>query len=330
MKRREFITLIGCAAVAWPLAARAQQGDRMRRIGVLVRHAEGDPEMQSWLAAFRQGLEKLGWSENRNLRVDYRFDSAGGADQVQVLAKELVGLQPDVILSEGTSTAAAFQRESRVIPIVFVAVSDPIGSGFIASLARPGGNLTGVMQYEATITGKWLAMLKEIAPGLARAALVANPKMTAYDYFLRAAEAIASSLAIELVPSPIENAADIERTIESFARTPNGGLILPPDATTTSHRDLIIALAARHRLPAVYSVRVFVAAGGLMSYSTDRSDMYRQTASYVDRILRGADPAHLPVQAPIKYETAINLKTAKALGLTVPAGLLVAADEVIE
>jgi putative ABC transport system substrate-binding protein len=217
-----------------------------------------------------------------------------------------------------------------VIPIVFVAVSDPIGSGFVASLARPGGNLTGVMQYEASITGKWLAMLKEIAPGLTRAALMANPKVTAYDYFLGAAEAMASSLAIELVPSPVENAADIEHAIASFARVPNGGLVLPPDATTTSHRHLIIALAAQHRLPAVYSVRVFVTTGGLMSYSTDRSEMYRQTAFYVDRILRGANPADLPVQAPTKYQTAINLKAAKALGLNMPATLLVSADEVIE
>jgi putative ABC transport system substrate-binding protein len=328
IRRREFITLLGGAA-AWPIAASAQQPDRMRRIGVLVNLAEDDPEMQLWLTAFRQGLEKLGWSEGRNVRIDYRFHTAG-ADQVQVPVKELVALQPDVILAEGTSTAAAFKRESRAIPIVFVAVSDPIGSGFIASLARPGGNLTGVLQYEASITGKWLAMLKEIAPGLARSALVANPKVTAYDHFLRASETMASSLAIELVPSPVENAADIERVIGSFARVPNGGLVFPPDSTTTSNRHLIITLAARLRLPAVYAIRSFVAAGGLMSYNTDRSDLFRQTASYVDRILRGANPADLPVQAPTKYETVINLKTAKALGLTVPPGLLVAADELIE
>ncbi len=235
-----------------------------------------------------------------------------------------------MILATGTSNVAAFQRESRSIPIVFVAVSDPIGSGFVASLARPGGNITGLQQYEASITGKWLALLKEIAPRVVRAALIANPKVTAYDYFLRATAAMASSLAIELVPSPVENAAEIERAIESFALVPDGGLVLPPDTTTIAHRDLIVALAARHRLPAVYSVRAFVAAGGLMSYSTDRVDMYRQAASYVDRILRGAAPADLPVQAPTKFETTINLKTAKALGLTVPPGLLVASDEVIE
>ena len=253
-----------------------------------------------------------------------------GPIRLQVLAKELVALQPDVILAHSTPIAAALQRESRTIPIVFVNVSDPIGSGFVASLARPGGNLTGLLLYEASITGKWLAMLKEIAPRLARVALLSQPQGPAYDYFLRAAEAAAPSLAIELVPSPVENAADIERAIESFARVPNGGLLLPPDTTTIVHRDLIIALAARHRLPAVYAFRLFVAAGGLMSYGTDHVDMFRQAASYVDRILRGAKPADLPVQAPTKYETTLNLKTAKALGLTVPPGLLVAADEVIE
>jgi putative ABC transport system substrate-binding protein len=226
--------------------------------------------------------------------------------------------------------AAALQRETGTIPIVFVYVSDPIGSGFVASLARPGGNLTGLLLYEEGITGKWLAMLKEMAPRLARAALVANPKTTPYDYFLRAAEAVAPSLEIELVPSPVENAADIEGTIESFARVPNGGLVLPPDITTTVHRDLIVALAARHRLPAVYSARFLVVAGGLMSYGTYFVDMSRQAAAYVDRILRGAKPAELPVQAPTRYETVLNLKTAKALGLTVPPGLLVAANEVIE
>jgi putative tryptophan/tyrosine transport system substrate-binding protein len=330
MRRRQFIALLGSAAAGWSVAARAQQSsERVRRIGVLVRLPESDPEMQLWLAAFRQGLETLGWSEGRNVRFDYRFHPAG-AEQDEAPTRELLALRPDVILAEGTSTVAALKRQTRAIPIVFVAVSDPIGSDFITSLARPGGNITGVMQYEASITGKWLAMLKEIAPRLERVALVANPKVTAYDYFLRAAEATASSLAIELVPSPVENASDIEHAIESFALAPNGGLIFPPDATTTSQRHLIVTLAARHRLPAVYAIRAFVGAGGLISYTTNRSEMYRQTASYVDRILRGANPAELPVQAPTKYETAINLKTAKALGLGVPPDLLVAADEVIE
>jgi putative ABC transport system substrate-binding protein len=328
MKRREFITLLSGAAASWPLAALAQQAERMRRIGVLGILAEDDPQMKADLAAFRQGLERLGWSEGRNVRIDTRFAPAGA--QAQVLAKELVALQPDVILAHSTPVAAALQRESRTIPIVFVNVSDPIGSGFIASLARPGGNLTGLLNFEASITGKWLAMLKEIAPHLVRAAFIANPKTTHYDYFLRAAEAVAPSLAIELVPSTVENAADIERTIEACARVPNGGLLLPPDSTIALHRDLIIGLAARHRLPAVYFNRSWVAAGGLMSYGTDFVDIFRQVAPYVDRILRGAKPADIPVQAPTKFETAINLKTARALGLTMPPGLLVAADEVIE
>jgi putative ABC transport system substrate-binding protein len=328
LKRRELITLLGGAAATWPLLARAQQGERMRRIGVLLNSAEDEPDMQARLAGFRQGLEKLGWS-GRNVRIDTRF-AAARADQFQVLAKELVAQQPDVILAHSPPIAAALQRESRAIPIVFVSVSDPIGSGFVASLARPGGNLTGLLNFEAGITGKWLAMLKEIAPRLTRAALVANPKTTAYDYFLRAAEAAAASLAIELVPSRVETAADIERAIVAFARVPDGGLLLPPDGTGSLNRELIIALAARHRLPSVYAIRGFVAAGGLMSYGTDQAEIFRQAAFYVDRILRGAKPADLPVQAPTKYETSLNLKTAKALGLDVPPSLLVRADEIIE
>jgi putative ABC transport system substrate-binding protein len=328
MLRREFITLLGGAAAAWPLAARAQQGERMRRIGVLEGQAD-DPEIKARHAVFRQALERLGWSEAHNIRFDYRFAHAR-AEQTQVFAKELVALQPDVMFATSTAAAAALHRESRVIPIVFVGISDPIGSSLIASLARPGGNLTGLLLYEASITGKWLAMLKEIAPRLARAAFLANPKTTPYDYFLRAAAAAAPSLAIEVVPSPVANAADIERVIEAFARVPNSSLVLPPDLTTNVNRHLIIGLAARHRLPAVYADRVFAAAGGLMSYAIDRVDMYRQAAPYVDRILHGDKPADLPVQAPTKYETIINLKTAKALGLTVPSALIVAADEVIE
>jgi ABC-type uncharacterized transport system substrate-binding protein len=315
--RREFITLLGTSAVAGPLAARAQQRERMRRIGVLSGNAEGNADGTAHVAAFRQGLERLGWSEGRSVHIDYRY-AAADPDRFQAFAKELVALQPDVIFAATTPAAAAVQRESRAVPIVFRGVSDPIGSGFIASLARPGGNLTGLLLMEASITGKWLAMLKEIEPRLERAAFIANPKTTPYDYFLRAAEAAALSLAIEVVPSRVENAADIERAIESFARMPNGGMVFPPDTTTSLHRDLIIALAARHHLPAVYSNRPEVVAGGLMSYRTDRVDDHRQAATYVDRILRGDKPADLPVQAPVKYETVLNLKTAKALGLTVP------------
>ena len=327
MRRREFITLLGGSAT-WPLAARAQQRERMRRIGVLVGLAENDPEMKERLAGFRQGLEKLGWLEGGNVRIDYRFAPAGA--QAQLLARELVALRPDVLLAQSTPATAALKPETSTIPIVFAGVADSIGSGFVASLSRPNGNLTGLLQYEEGITGKWLAMLKEIAPNLTRAALLANPKTAAFDYFLRFAKTLAPSLAIEVVPLPIENVNDIERSIEGFAREGNGGLVLPPDTTTVVHRDLIIELAARHRLPAVYAVRVFVVASGLMYYGTDFVELYRQPASYVDRILRGAKTVELPVQMPTRFETVLNLKTAKALGLTVPPGLLVAADQVIE
>ena len=328
MRRRAFIALLGGAAT-WPLTAHAQRPDGMRRMGVLMGIAEDDPETRARLAALRQGLEKRGWSEGRNIQIDYRY--APGSAQVQMLAKELVALQPDVILANSTPITAVLQRESGTIPIVFAVVTDPIGSGFVTSLPRPGGNITGVMLYEASVTGKWLAMLKEIAPSLARAAIVANPKTANfYDYYLRAAEAAAPSVGIEPVPTLWENATDIERAIGSFASTPNGALIVIPDVSATVQRDLIIDVAARHRLPAVYYSRIFVAAGGLMSYGNDLVDVFRQAAPYVDRILRGDRPADLPVQAATKFETIINLKTAKALGVAVPPGLLVAADEIIE
>jgi putative ABC transport system substrate-binding protein len=328
VKRRDFIALLGGAAAAWPLAARGQQPERMRRVGVLMGLGADDPETKVRLTKLRQELERLGWSEGRNIHIDVRFAPAGA--QAQVLANELVALRPELILAHSAQVAGALQRETRTIPIVFVNVSDPIGSGFIASLARPGGNLTGLLHYEEGIVGKWLALLKEIAPRLTRAALVADPKSPVYDFFVRSASTAAPSLAIELVPSPVENGADIERFFDIFARGSNGGLLLPPDITTITHRDLVVARAARHRLPAIYSFRLFVEAGGLMSYGTDQVYMFGQTASYIDRILRDAKPADLPVQAPTKYETVLNLKTAKALGLTVPDKLLVAADEVIE
>ena len=327
LKRREFIALLSGAAVARTFAARAQQPDRMRRIGVLVAYAEGDPEMDARLAAFRQGLERLGWSDGRNIHIDTRFAPAG-AGLEQLRASEVVALKPDVIFAHSPQVVAALQRESRQIPIVFVGVADPVEAGFIASLAHPGGNVTGLLGIEASIAGKWLAMLKEIAP-VTRVALMANPK-NIFDYFVQAAEPLANSLSIELVPSPVANASEIEQAIESFVRKPNGGLVLPPDATTSVHRDLIIALAVQHRLPAVYALRSFVTAGGLMSYGTDFTNQNREAAFYVDRILRGEKAADLPVQAPTKYETVVNLKTVRALGLTMPPGLLVAADEVIE
>jgi putative ABC transport system substrate-binding protein len=263
MKRRDFITLLGGAAAAWPLAAGGQQSERMRRIGVLIALAQSDPETKGWVAGFLQGLEKRGWSENRNLQIEYRFALAGV--QAQVLAKELVALRPDVIFAMPTPAVAALQRESHEVPIVFAAVADPIGSGFIASLPRPGGNITGVMQYEPSVTGKWLVMLKEIAPSLTRVAFMINPKTAPfYNYYLGAAEPLSQPLGIELVPTFVENPTEINRAIESFARVPNGGLLVPPDVTTFAHRDLIIALAARHSLPAVYSFRLLVPAGGLV------------------------------------------------------------------
>ncbi len=329
-KRREFITLLGGATAAWPLAARAQLPEGARHIGVLMGLAEDDPDTKARLLGFRQALEKLGWVEGRNVRIDYRFAPAGA--RAELLAKELVALRPDVILSNASPATGALQRETSVIPIVFTGVTDPVDQGFVAGLARPGGNITGFLLFEASITGKWLAMLKEVAPDLARAALVINPKSAPYyQFYLRAAQAAASSLGIELVLAAIDNApTEIEQAIAAFARVPNGALVLPPDTNTNLHRDLMIRLAARHRLPDVYSDRFFVTAGGLMCYSTDRADQFRTAASYVDRILRGAKPADLPVQAPTKYQTVVNLKTARALGLTVPPGLLVAADEVIE
>jgi putative ABC transport system substrate-binding protein len=329
LKRRSFITLV-VGAAAWPLAVHAQRGERKRRIGVLMPYAADDPEIKSRLTAFRQALEQLGWAEGSNVHIDYRF-ATGSSDRYLPLAQELTALRPDVIVAVTTPVVATLQRETRARPIVFMSVSDPIGAGFVVSLARPGGNLTGVLLYEAGIMGKWLAMLKEIAPRLTRVALLGNPKTTPFDYFQRAAEATAPALGIELVPTAIENAeADIERVIESFAATANGGLVVLPDTTTLVRRDLVVAVVARNRLPAVYPLRVFVDSGGLMAYSIYVVDAYRLAATYVDRILRGAKPADLPVQAPTRYETVLNLKTAKSLGIEVPPSLLVRADEVIE
>jgi putative ABC transport system substrate-binding protein len=328
MRRREFIKVIAGSVATWPFAASAQQRDH--RIGVIIGYAEKDPETRSRLEAFRKGLAKRGWSEDRNIRIDYRF-VAGDAAQISTLAKEMIALKPEVILAHTTRVAAAVQKATREIPIVFVNVSDPIGQGFVKSLAQPGGNLTGVLHYEPSIVGKWLAMIKEVAPGTSRVCMFGNPETTPFNYFLRAAQDTARSLALEVVSGQTSNTdTDVERVLSSFAATPHGGLVVLPDSTTVSHRDLIVALAAKRRLPAVYPFDFFVAAGGLMSYGTDQDDMFRVTAYYVDRILRGDKPAELPVQAPTKFETTVNIKTAKALGLTVPAGLLVAADEVIE
>ena len=326
--RREFIAAFGGAA-AWPLVAQAQGDDPIPHVAVLLAGEEDDPDLRARVAGLRSGLERLGWFEDRNIRITFRY-AGGRLDRFQPLAKELVALQPKLILAQTPPVVAAVLRETSAISIVFVDVADPFGPGFIASLARPSGNVTGLATIEASIVGKWLAMLKEIASDLNRVLLLGNPKTSSFDYFHRSAEALAPSLAIELVAGRIETESDIEHTIAAFARVPHGGLAIPPDSTTILHRNLVIGLAARHRLPAIYSARRFVAAGGLMSYSIDFIYQYRIAASYIDRILRGAKPAEMPVQAPTKFETVLNLKTAKALGFAVPPGLLVAADEVIE
>jgi len=331
MRRRDFIALSsGAAALLLDAHIPRSQAAGQRRVGVFMPTAADDPDTTETSKAFRQELERLGWTVERNIHIDYRY-AAGRSDQYAALAQELIALQPEVIFAQGTQVVATLQQQTRAIPIVFNNVSDPIGSGFVANLAHPGGNLTGILLYETGITGKWLAMLKEIAPRLMRVALVGNPKTVPFDYFRRAAAAAASSLGIELVPTPIQNVdSDIERAIESFGAAPNGGLLIMPDPTLRIRRDLVIALATRYRLPAVYPFRLFVAAGGLMSYGTDQDDVFRQAAAYVDQILRGAKAADLPVQAPTKYETVVNNKTAKAIGLDIPSSLLVRADEVIE
>jgi putative tryptophan/tyrosine transport system substrate-binding protein len=329
MRRREFIALLGGAAAAWPLAARAQQPARSRRIGVLMNLASDDAEGQARLAAFHQGLQQLGWTVGRNVQIDYRW-GAGDADRIRKFAAELVALAPDVILSTGSPSVAAFQQATRTVPIVFVTVVDPVSSGFVDTLARPGGNITGFALYEYSISGKWLQLLKEIAPRITRAAVIRDPALTAGGGQLGVIQAVAPSVGAEVTPVNVRDAGEIERAITGFARLPNGSLVVTASTLAGVHRDLIIALAARYRLPAVYPLRYFVAAGGLISYGPDQIDQYRQAAGYIVRILKGEKAADLPVQGPTKYELVINLKTAKALGLEVPPTLLARADEVIE
>jgi putative ABC transport system substrate-binding protein len=327
MKRREFIAVLG-TAVAWPLAARAQQPDRVRRIGVLIGSTD-DQEMQARLAAFRQALQQSGWTDGRNLRIDYRW-AEGNADQARKYAAELAALAPDVILAGGGAVVPSLQQATSTIPIVFTQTPDPVGAGFVDSLARPGGNVTGFMALEYGAGAKWLELLKEIAPATSRVAVVRDPTISAGLGFFGAIQAVAPSLGVELTPISMRDVGEIERTLTAFARSPNGGLIVAGSALAYVHSDLIFTLAARHKLPAVYFARFFVTSGGLMSYGPEFIDQYRRAAGYVDRILRGERPTDLPVQAPTKYELVINLKTAKALGLTVPAALLARADEVIE
>jgi putative ABC transport system substrate-binding protein len=328
LKRREFITLLGGTA-AWPLAARAQRSDTIRRIGVLMNLTADDPEGQARIAAFHKGLQEWGWTLGRNARIDVRW-GAFDADISRRYAAELVGLAPDVILAAASAAMGALQQTTRTVPIVFVGIVDPVGAGFVESLARPGGNTTGFTPFEYGLSGKWLELLKEIAPGVKRAAVLRDPAVGSGVGQYAIIQAVAPSLGVELRPIDAREPAEIERAIVTFAQVPNGGLIFVASPSGLVHRNLIITLAARHRLPAVYFSRPFVVDGGLIAYAPDQIDLYRQAASYVDRILKGAKPADLPVQAPTKYELVINLKTAKALGLDLPASVLARADEVIE
>jgi putative tryptophan/tyrosine transport system substrate-binding protein len=329
MRRREFITLLGGAASAWPLVVRAQHSDGMRRVGLLVGYSEGDAEGQASIAVFRQRLQELGWTEGRNIRIDTRWAGAD-PDKARAFAKELVGMRPDVIVPSSNLVTEIVQRETSTIPIVFVFVGDPVGSGFVTNVAHPGGNLTGFPVFETAIAGKWVEVFNEIAPHVIRVAFMLHPETPAHVAFLRAAEAAAPPLKIKLTALGVHSAAEIESRVSEFVKEPNGGLIVLPHAITLEHRNVIVGLAARYRLPALYPLRNFAANGGLISYGTNPIDPFRQGASYVDRILKGEKPADLPIQFPTKYELVINLRTAKALGLTVPPSLLTRADEVIE
>jgi putative tryptophan/tyrosine transport system substrate-binding protein len=328
MRRREFILALG-GAVAWPLAARAQEGGRMRRIGVLMAISEDDPESHARLAAFAQGLQQLGWTIGQNIRIDYRW-AGSNPDDLRENAAQLVALSPEVILAHSSGAVARLLLATHTIPIVFAIVADPVGAGYVESLARPGGNATGFTNFEYAFGGKWLQLLKEIAPGVRRVAVLRESGIAAGPAQFGAIQAVAPSLGLELRPVDTHNPGAIEQAITEFAQGSSGGLIVTGSAAATVHRKLIIALAARHRLPAVYNSRLYVNDGGLISYGNDNVDQFRRAAGYVDRILKGEKPADLPVQAPTKYELAINLKTAKALGLTVPTTLISRANEVIE
>ena len=329
MIRREFITLLGGAVAAWPLAARAQESERVRRIGVLTSSSMQDLATQARFAALQQGLQQLGWTDGHNLRIDYRW-AAGDADNLHRYAGELVKLGPDVIVANGSAAVALLLQATRAVPIVFTDVPDPIGAGFVDGMAKPGHNVTGFMLFEYGMSGKWLELLKQIAPDVTQVAVLRDPSMTAGVGQFAAIQAVAPLMRIELRPFDVRDPPEIERALVSFAAGSNGGLIVTSSPSAARHRDLIVRLAARHRVPAVYSFRYYVTDGGLMSYGPDPIDPLRRVAGYVDRILKGEKPAELPVQAPIKYELVINLKTAKSLGLEVPPSLLARADEVIE
>jgi putative ABC transport system substrate-binding protein len=330
MRRRELIKLFGGAAAAWPFAVRAQQGERMRRIGVLMITAETDPHTQGWRAALTKELDRLGWTEGQKVRIDYRW-AAGDASYLPALAAQLVGLKPDLIVAQGTPGLAAARQATRTLPIIFTNVTDPVGQGFVQSLARPGGNITGFAIFEFSMGGKWLEVLKILAPSTRRVALLFNPPMAPYaELFFRSVEAAAPRYEIQPSSMEIDDEAGVERRLAGLGREPNSGLIVLLDAFTHVHRDFIIGQAAHHQIPTIYTIRDFVESGGLVSYGVDLADQFRQAATYVDRVLKGTNPADLPIQLPTKFELTINLKTARALGLAVPPSLIARADEVIE
>jgi putative ABC transport system substrate-binding protein len=329
LKRREFITLLGSMAVAWPLATRAQQPQRIRRVSILLNAAADDPRYQPWVGAFLQALALLGWTIGRNVRIDTRWSGANPAE-ARRHAAELAALTPDVIVAHGSSTVGPLLQATRTVPIVFPVIADPVGAGFVDSLARPGGNVTGFMEFEYSQSGKWLELLKEIVPSMTRAVVLRDPSQGSGTSQFAAIQAVAPSLRVEVTPVGLRDTDEIEHAVSAFARSPNGGLIITAGAATVHHGNLIVTLAARHKLPAVYNESSFVAAGGLVSYGPDFVEQYRRAAGYVDRILKGEKPADLPVQAPTKYELVVNLKTAKALGLELPDSVLARADEVIE
>jgi putative tryptophan/tyrosine transport system substrate-binding protein len=330
MRRRDFLKVFASSATGWPLVARAQQSERPRRIGVLMAFSENDPEAQSWAGGFREELAKLGWTEGHNIQIDTRWATVN-VKSLEQSAKQLVALQPDVILTGSTPATAAMREQTNTIPIVFAMVGDPVGSGFVASLSRPGGNLTGFTPIENSLGGKWVELLKEIAPRVTRVAMLFDPAMAPFaSYYLNPFKAAAASFGMEAIVAPVDDMAELERVVATSAREPNSGLIVMPDAFTIGHHTDITSLAARYRVPTVYPFRIFAEVGGLLSYGSSALDEFRRAASYADRILKGAKPSELPVQTPINFDLVINLKTAKTLGLDVPSSMRLRADEVIE
>jgi putative tryptophan/tyrosine transport system substrate-binding protein len=330
IRRREFITLVGGATVAWPMAARAQQAERVRRVTVWIGGSSNDTSSQQRDVTFRDTMRGLGWIDGRNIKIEVRFPTTNTVEENRAAAAEFVALNPDAIVTTGAPILGALHRVTKTVPIVFTLVTDPVADGFVASLARPGGNITGFTIFEHSFAGKWLEMLKEVVPGITRVAVMQNSDHPAWNAYLRAIGTVASGMGVDVTAAPVNSPTEIQATIEAFARVPNGGLVLLPSLVATAHRDVIASVALRHGLPSIYMARIYAVSGGLMSYGIDVNEPYRQAATYVDRILKGAKPGELPVQAASKFEMVVNLKTAKALGITVPPTMLGRADEVIE